>query len=398
MSRMVLIGIDGGASKVLAHRVDILQDPLRFAPREPIVEVSYDSSAMYETGFEPVALDQQLAEHRAGSVRQKDSEEHRESAVIDSFCRVVSALDLEGVSVPILIGIGLPGLKTPDKRGISAMANGPRMPRFLDKLESLLKENGFSTIQPVHALGSDADYCGLGEHWGDAGSMRGVQNAYYLGIGTGVADAMLLEGQVVPFDSTKSWMAKTWEIMYSETLSFENMVSAQGIQRRYSDEIGVDLEELNQRQIYPWQIFERCLAGESEASGVVAATVAALVELLALRIESLARGKADVPLVDSGRRMEAVHPYVGQIFDRIVIGQRLGDIWDYSDFRPIFSEPVQDRLSVRIRAAELPPEVANGYLRSDGRLREGLIVHSELRNAPALGAAVDAYLNGTRQR
>jgi predicted NBD/HSP70 family sugar kinase len=393
---IVLIGIDGGASKVLAHRVEILSDPLRFSPVEPSVEVSYDSSELYELGFEPVALQDQLAEHRAGSVQQVEREERRESAILDSFLRAVSGLDLAGTSAPIVIGIGLPGLKTPDKRGISAMANGPRMPRFLDKLEALLKAQGLSTVEPVHALGSDADYCGLGEQWGTAGSMRGIENAYYLGIGTGVADAMLLSGKIVPFDATKSWMAKTWEIMYTETLSFENMVSAQGMQRRYSVETGLSLDELNNRQVFPWQIFERALAGEASAAHVALATAEALGRLLVSRIVTLARGLSSVRLIDTSRVMSADHPYLGGVFDRIVIGQRLGDIWGHPEFRPVFSDRVEERLVSELASADLPLPIVQRYLDDNGRLRPGLIVHSELRNAPALGAAVDAYLNRTQ--
>ncbi len=396
MDKIVLIGIDGGASKVLAHRVDILVDPIRFSPCEPTVEVSYDSSSLYEMGFEPVALEEQLAEHRAGSVHQKEGEERRERAVIDSFFRAISALELEKKSIPIVIGIGLPGLKTPDKRGISAMANGPRMPRFLDRLEALLEEKGFSTVQPVHALGSDADYCGLGEHWGAAGSMRGIENAYYLGIGTGVADAMLLSGQLVPFDTTKSWMPKTWEIMYTDSLSFENMVSAQGMQRRYSAETGLSLDELNIRRIFPWQIFERALTGEDAATRVARATVEALAELLAMRISTLAHGKSDVRLIDASRQVSAEHPYLGAVFERIVIGQRLGDIWGHAEFRSIFRDRVEEQLASQLASEDLPPHIARRYLMDDGRLRRELIVHSELRNAPALGAAVDAYFNRTQ--
>ena len=396
MDEIVLIGIDGGASKVLAHRVDILVDPLRFSPREPSIEVSYDSSDLYELGFEPVPLEEQLSQHRAGSVKQTEEEERREGAVIDSFFRAISGLKLGMIAVPIVVGIGLPGLKTQDKRGISAMANGPRMPRFLDKLETLLKSKGLSTMQPVHALGSDADYCGLGEHWGAEGSMRGVENAYYLGIGTGVADAMLLSGKIVPFDATKSWMAKTWEIMYTETLSFENMVSAQGMQRRYAAETGLSLDELNSRKIFPWQIFERALSEEPEATSVVRATVEALAKLLAMRIGALARGQADVQLIDASRKLSTDHPYLGNVFERIVIGQRLGDIWGHPEFRPLFRDRVEEQLAKELASASFMPAITARYLQDDGRLRQGLIVHSELRNAPALGAAVDAYLNRTQ--
>jgi predicted NBD/HSP70 family sugar kinase len=395
MADVVLIGVDGGASKVLAHRVDILEDPIRFAPVEPIVEVSYDDSERYQSGFRPHPLADQLAEHRAGDVHQLEDETRQESAFLDSFCKAIAGVYAPEDDRLVVIGIGLPGLKTPDRRGISAMANGPRMPRFLDKLGSMLAEQGYSTLHRIHALGSDADYCGLGEHWGAAGAMRDVSNAYYLGIGTGVADALLLGGEPVPFDATRDWMAKTWEIMFSDERSYEAMVSAQGIQRRYGDQMGLSLDALNTHGVFPWQIFERAVSGEDVARTITGETCEALAQLILHRIVTLARGFGSARLVDSNRRLSSEHPYIGQVFDRIIIGQRLGDIWQNPDFLSIFRTPVQQRLAQLLQASDLASEIKTRYLTANGRLRSELIVHSELRNAPALGAAVDAYFNRT---
>ena len=106
MADVVLIGVDGGASKVLAHRVDILEDPLRFAPVEPIVEVSYDDSERYQSGFRPHPLADQLAEHRAGDVRQLEDETRQESAFLDSFCGVIAGVCVPEGDRPVVIGIG----------------------------------------------------------------------------------------------------------------------------------------------------------------------------------------------------------------------------------------------------------------------------------------------------
>ncbi len=393
MSDIMLVGVDGGATKVQLHRVEILNEPLRFAATEPMVEIPYATSADFVEGFTPVPLAEQLVQHRAGAVLQRSEEAVQEAAILDSFCRAIGELGLAESGKPVVMGIGLPGLKTPDRRGISAMANGPRMPRFLDHLEGLLKDQGLTTLRPVHALGSDADYCGLGEHWGDTGMMRDVGNAYYLGIGTGVADALLLQGEIVPFDATKAWMAKTWEMVYSDDLSFERMVSARGIQQRYAGRAGLDVEALDRRGIYPWQIVERALSRENEAVEVVSETCKALAKLIFLRIVTLAVGAPETLLSDPTRRLSAEHPYVGSVFDRIVLGQRLGDMWGFSDFNRILREPVLARLAKLLDSSSLDGEVLESYLSSDREVREGLVVHSSLRNAPALGAAVDAYLD-----
>jgi len=393
MDDLVLIGVDGGATKVLVHTVEILTNPLRFGVKKPLIEVSYESSPQYQPKFKPRALSTQLREHKANKVKPGPEEKQQELAILDSFTKAICSLTTPNDNREFVIGVGLPGLKTPKKRGISAMANGPRMPQFLNNLEKRLKAAGFDNLHPIHAIGSDADYCGLGEHWGDAGAMRDIASAYYIGIGTGVADALLLQDKMVAFDDIKPWMAKTWEMMFSETESYENMVSAQGIQRRYAALTDTTLEDLNAAHVYPWQIFERALDGEETAVQIAGETCEALAELLYQRIRTLAVGNPDTILVDAKRKLTAEHEYLGLVFERIVIGQRLGDIWQFEDFKPVFREVIEDRLGRRLFESDLSPEIKMAYLTNTNRLRDDLIIASRLRHAPALGAAVDAYLH-----
>ncbi|MCF7826498.1 MAG: hypothetical protein K9M55_07585 [Candidatus Marinimicrobia bacterium] len=397
MDDIVLIGIDGGASKVLVHKVDILINPMRFIALKPFIEVAYNTSDSYNTAFKPVALARQLKEHHDGAVKPSKSETKQEEAMLDSMTKAVRTILGQDVTQDVILGIGLPGLKTKDGRGISAMANGPRMPKFLDKLEKALKKEGYTTLHPIQVIGSDADYCGLGEQWGDAGGMRDVESAYYFGVGTGIADAMMLKGKNVPFDNCKSWIAKTWEMMANETESYENLLSAKGIQARYGVLTGASVEELNQAEVFPWQIYERALLGEEAALEIVGATAQALSELLFHRIQTLAQGAPETLLRDGNRKLETEHEYLGEVFERIVIGQRLGDIWEFKNFTPLLLDPVNEKLGRMIHSSGLAPEVKSQYLTKTNRLRDDLIIHSELRHAPALGAAVHAYLEWIEQ-
>ena len=83
---------------------------------------------------------------------------------------------------------------------------------------------------------------------------------------------------------------------------------------------------------------------------------------------------------------------MGKVFERIVIGQRLGDIWEFKNFEPLLLDPVNEKLGRMIHASDLPAEIKSEYLTKTNRLHDDLIIYSELRHAPALGAAVDAYL------
>ena len=272
------------------------------------------------------------------------------------------------------------------------MANGPRMPHFLTNLQKALKSAGFKHVNRIDAIGSDADYCGLGERWGDEGAIREVENAYYIGIGTGIADALILDGELLPFDGVAKWMAKTWEMMATEDETYEDIISAQGIQQRYAALTGTTLDELNARQVYPWQIFESALIRDEKCRQIAEQTVDALAELLFYRIYTLAKGSPELRLVDPQRKLELEHPHLGKCLERIVIGQRLVDIWQFRDFEPVFRDPVEIKLGRKLHESDLPADIKAEYLTKTNRLRDDLIVHSDLRHAPALGAALDAYL------
>ncbi|MCF6238556.1 MAG: hypothetical protein L3J79_07055 [Candidatus Marinimicrobia bacterium] len=397
MDEIILIGIDGGASKVLVHKVDILINPMRFVALKPFIEVTYNSSAAYSTKFKPITLNRQLKEQKKGTVAQTKTEVAQEIAIIESFSKAIRTLLGNNVTQDVVIGMGLPGLKTKNGRGISVMANGPRMPRFLNKLEKSLKAEGFTTLFPVHRIGSDADYCGLGERWGDDGGMRDVSSAYYFGVGTGIADAMLLDGENVPFDACKPWIAKTWEMMANEEESYENLLSASGIQNQYGKMIGMTQEAMDKAEIYLWQIYERAVDGEETALEMTENIARSLSELFYHRIRTLAVGAPETCLLEPSRTLEVEHEHLGKVFQKIVVGQRLGDIWEFKKFEPLLLDRVNQKLGRMIHSSDLPAEVKGLYLTKTNRLRDDLIVHSELRHAPALGAAVDAYLEWIEQ-
>ena len=79
------------------------------------------------------------------------------------------------------------------------MANGPRMPEYLNYIESKIN-------QSVYPLESDANMCVWGEEYALDGSLRNINNAYYLGGGTGTADGLKLKSKLVPFDQISRCM------------------------------------------------------------------------------------------------------------------------------------------------------------------------------------------------
>jgi len=64
-------------------------------------------------------------------------------------------------------------------------------------------------------------------------------------------------------------------------------------------------------------------------------------------------------------------------------------MWAEEKYRSVFRRPTEDALIALAKAA------GNSRLRdhivADGKVRDGLLVPSRLREAPAIGAAIDGY-------
>jgi hypothetical protein len=288
----------------------------------------------------------------------------------------------------------MPGLKTADRRGIAVVANGPRIPDYAARIEAELSEMGIPLRAPIAHIGSDADYCGIGELHAHQGSFRNIKNAYYLGGGTGAADALMIENRLIPFDQIKNWMAKTWEMKNEQGRSMERYASASGLQFIYAERIGSAVEKLTADGIFPPQIAEIALEGDQHAAAAYREAAENLALLFYERITTLASGyQGQFSFVNPARnRLEQQHPYLGKTFDRIVVGQRLGDLMHSRAGQVVLTTPLVESLEKLIDASpHLPEPVKEHYLHVK-KLRSGRIFFSPLREAPALGAGIDAYL------
>ncbi|MDD3095802.1 MAG: hypothetical protein PHD63_06125, partial [Candidatus Marinimicrobia bacterium] len=269
----------------------------------------------------------------------------------------------------------------------------PRMPKYCDIVEKRVEAAGIQMDKPIHHLGSDADYCGIGEEYSHDGLFRGLQNAYYLGGGTGVADAMKLHGKLLPFDQAKTWIAKTWEMKNSEGRSMEGYASSGGIQKLYAEFADIPLQELQEKEIYPPNIlalFEEDAAAKRTFNDVSYN----IAKLIYERIVTIYGGWHHCfEFVNSNRAdLEEKHQYRGTLLDSIIIGQRLGNLLAESRGKKIFYEPMMEFLGKFIvDTPYLDMKFKSHYLK-DNAFNEALIRTSQLREAPAIGAGVDAYL------
>ncbi|OQY04475.1 MAG: hypothetical protein B6I20_02980 [Bacteroidetes bacterium 4572_117] len=384
----LLIGVDGGATKVSAWEIVYNESNSTFLLGDASSTKSYREIKGYIPDFKPVDLNIQLGER---DLKKNTPEELQQEAVYVEACALaINNIVKKTGGTNVLIGIGMPGLKTEDKRGIAVVANGPRMINYSDLLEKRLNSLDIKLAFPVNHLGSDADYCGIGENYSEDGLFRISSNAYYLGGGTGVADAMKLDGEIVTFDNAKAWMAKTWEMKSLEGLSLERITAVGGIQKTYAEIAGKSTENLNTEGIYPLQISGLAKRGEEAAKKTYQIVNRDLASLLYERIVTLNKGWQNLfEFVNPNKpKPNKQHAYLGKVFDTIIIGQRLGELFDSEDGADIVKKPVLSKLNDLIQNSDILADDVKLHYQDLNKI----VKTSKLREAPALGAGIDAFL------
>lgn len=386
----LLIGVDGGATKVSAWEISYHKETETFSLGINNASRSYRDLDGFIPHFTSVDINTQLNDF-VSKINPTPEEEQQANVYIETCALAINDLVKLTSNNNVLIGIGMPGLKTEDKRGIAVLANGPRMINYSDKLESRLSQLGVKMVSPIAHLGSDADYCGIGENYSKDGIFRIAENAYYLGGGTGVADAMKLQGKLVTFDSVKPWIAKTWEMKGKNGYSMEMVTAVGGIQKLYAEISGKSLEELNDQGIYPQQVSERVLMEETSAIKTFEIVNRSIASVLYERIVTLNQGwQNSFEFVNPNKpQLESKHPYLNLVFDKIVLGQRLGELFISESGTKVVKEPVLKQLDELIQNSQYLPDTIKTHYRN----LENILESSKLREAPALGAGIDAYHN-----
>jgi predicted NBD/HSP70 family sugar kinase len=396
MQDYTIIGIDGGATKLTGGILIQNKETKTFSLSTYCTSINYSDYPEFDHNFEPEPIDHQLEAWKHNNVVLTDHEKSQGKVYEQALYDVITTLMDHFPGQTALVGIGMPGLKTTNLKGIAVLANGPRMPEFLARVEKKLTKNGYPLLRAVHKLGSDADYCGMGEEYADAGSFRPCKNAYYLGGGTGVADALKINGQLLPFDKAKDWIAKTWELTTESAESFERYVSARGIQRLYSRLSGLPIQALDKFEIYGPEILQRAINGEPAATATLEAIAKNLSKLIVSRITTLYSGwQNDFKFVNRLKKLNPEHSCKGSLLDAIVIGQRLGDLLKLSMSTPFLYPMLVDNMSAKL--LELDNDLINQHYLMDDKFNEDLIKISRLREAPIIGAGVDAFLNHNQE-
>lgn len=383
----IIIGIDGGGSKVSAGIIES-KDISTFTIKS-LSQQYYNERSEFNSDFSPVSMDIQLNEYNTEEYNVTNDEVLQGKAIIESFHNSIINLNIDK---PILMGIGMVGLKTKDLRGIGAIANGPRIPNFCIQLEDAFHKSNIHLHKPIQYIGSDADNCGIGEEYGKDGLFKDIQNGYYIGGGTGTADALKLKNELIPFDSISSWIAKSWEILNENNISMEQYTSLKGIQSIYSNYSEIPINELCNESIYANEIFSRALKNEQAALLTCADITKYMSTLIVERVETIFSGWQNKFGLLNPKHSLLInnHPYKNNLLERIIIGQGLGKLFHLSKNTPLLWDPLHNNIYDMIQKSRVLPSEAKKFLFENGTLKKGFIMTSNLDNSALLGAGVTA--------
>ena len=176
MADSYILGIDCGGTKVMAQSVRYNSRTGLVSPGEFQLEVNYSDSPKWNSKFIPVHLDLQRQEFSEGNIYLTQPEIDQGDVIVETIQDIISKSELDS------IGLCFPGIK--NDHGVVIMANGPRIPDLVDR------------IQGIGSIPHDSDCCVLGEWKSTVGKLQDCDNAVYIGGGTGIADGIILKGKM----------------------------------------------------------------------------------------------------------------------------------------------------------------------------------------------------------
>lgn len=350
----LLIGVDGGASGFRAHGVERGgQGFVCQSGRE--VKVSWSHPA----DFHPTPLERQLQEAKDSPAGEDlplgNPEREAARGQVRALVDAIESLCVESGQA-FRLGLCMPGLHTADGRGIAVCRHGPRSPMLLEELVKECARRGLNLSAPPPDLQSDGRAAAWGEEVARGGQLAGVASAYYVGAGTGLAEGLKIEGVHLDLSRLRRVLPAAWGLPCPDGRSWEDEVSMGGMERVWKGSGDGPVQGAAR-------------AGDAHAQEILCAGARALGQWLLLR-------------------MEALQAWEGKVLQRIVVGQRSGQLLADPGAAGWYGDPLQETLESGLRARQDTPMASHAL--AAGSLRPGFLCASVLREAPALGMAARA--------
>ena len=223
MSDDLLAGIDCGATKVMVQSGVYSSKTNKISPGSINHEFYYSDHPDWNSKFIPVSLDTQKSEYQSDNISLSYEEINQGNVIIDTIVSSIKIIEDHK------IGLCYPGIKS--YKGIVMMANGPRIPNLTHH------------IHPIKNILNDSDCCITGEIKSTIGMMQNTENGIYVGGGTGIADGIILNGEILNLANTVG-VPRSWEINVSSNETVETLLSPAGIIKRYNDQNNAEVKIL----------------------------------------------------------------------------------------------------------------------------------------------------------
>ena len=223
MSDDLLAGIDCGATKVMVQSGTYCSKTSKISPGSIYHELHYSDHPGWNFNFKPIPLNIQKDEYQSSNISLTNEEIDQGNVMIETIVSSIKIIE------DYKIGLCFPGLKSHE--GVVVMANGPRIPNLTHH------------IDPVKDILNDSDCCVIGELKSTIGMMQDTENGIYIGGGTGIADGIILNGEILNITNTVG-VPRCWEISVSSNETVETLLSPAGIIKRYNDQNNTDVKVL----------------------------------------------------------------------------------------------------------------------------------------------------------
>lgn len=223
-SENIFIGIDCGASKILSQAAKIDYNLDLVIPIGETIEEKYSMNQGWNKKFKPLSIKTQLKELNDQKIKLTPGEISQGNIILIVINKFLKRFNNKQIS------ICYPGLKSKD--GVPLMVNGPRIPNLIKNL------NYFKNFY------NDSDCCTIGEWKSSIGKMTNIKNGIYLGGGTGIADGLIINGEMVDFNAEND-IRRSWQIIFKGK-TIESMLSPSGMIKSFNDRFNQNINTLDE--------------------------------------------------------------------------------------------------------------------------------------------------------
>ena len=242
MTDNLLAGIDCGATKVLIQSAIFEPGTDNVYPGKISKEFVYSDHAEWNKNFLPVPIHVQKCEFDEKKISLNNSERTQGRIIIDTIRKAMDNIKYHKKA------LCYPGIKY--NNDIVIMANGPRIINMKNKIGS------------INTVFNDSECCVIGEWKSSIGKMKNIKNGVYIGGGTGIADGIIMDGELIDFSDEGS-PKRSWELLLPTGDSVESLLSPSGILNHFNKLNNSNIKKMN--DILKFKNYQKIFSNAADA-------------------------------------------------------------------------------------------------------------------------------------